>query len=118
MRLRLRKLRSPELDSSGNPCISYYDGGKLDSKYAKWTGAAWSIQTIDSTGNIGDYTSLALDSNDNPSISYNDYTNLDLKYAEWTGSAWSIQTVDSEVRVGDYTSISVGFKGPSLDKLL
>ena len=41
-------------------------------KYAEWTGSAWSIQTVDSEGRVGDYTSIALDSKGHPWISYYD----------------------------------------------
>ncbi|MEI7481806.1 MAG: FlgD immunoglobulin-like domain containing protein [Elusimicrobiota bacterium] len=98
------------LDSSNNPHISYYDGyhsANGDLKYAKWTGSAWSVQTVDSVGWAGYYTSIALDSGNNPHISYYDVTNGDLKYAKWTGSAWSIQTIDSVGDVGTYTSIAL-----------
>jgi len=59
------------------------------------SGWGWSIQTVDSDGEVGLYTSIALDSAGRPHISYCDWTNGDLKYAHWTGSYWEIQTVDS-----------------------
>jgi len=59
------------LDSSNNPHISYSDASNSDLKYAKWTGTAWSIQTVDSAlSSIGTSTSIALDSSNNPHISY------------------------------------------------
>jgi len=93
------------LDSNNHPHISYYDYSNGDLKYAEWTGSDWDIQTVDSNGNIGEYTSIDLDSNDHPHISYYDYSNYNLKYAEWTGSDWDIQTVDSTEDVGWDTSI-------------
>ena len=75
------------LDASGNPHISYYDNTNGALKYAsdrgfnpvskKWE---WRITTVDSTGDVGLFTSIALDSNGNPHISYYDDTNDDLKY--------------------------------------
>ena len=62
---------------------------------------------MDSTGDIGSYTSLALDSSGNPHISYHDSTNRDLKYARFDGSSWEIETVDSMGDVGNYVSIAL-----------
>jgi hypothetical protein len=78
------------LDEAGHPHISYYDGGyfappvieyRLDLKYARWDGAAWQIETVDSDGDVGDYSSLALDSAGRPHIGYHDTSHQDLKCA-------------------------------------
>ena len=92
------------LDGAGQPRISYRDVTNADLKYAAWNGSAWEIQTVDSTGSVGNYSSLALDKSGQPRISFQDDTNGDLKYAAWNGSAWEILTVDSDGSVGADTS--------------
>jgi methionine-rich copper-binding protein CopC len=99
------------LDSSGNPHISYYNetnGGLTgyDLKYAYYSGGAWHKSTVDSTGDVGGFNSIALDSSNNPHISYYDATNKKLKYASYTGSYWITQTADSG-NVGEYTSLKL-----------
>ncbi|MCK4444711.1 MAG: fibronectin type III domain-containing protein, partial [Thermoplasmata archaeon] len=86
--------------------ISYCDVYS-DLRYARWTGSAWNIETVDSLGIVGDHSSLALDSHDLPHIGYYDGTNDDLRYAKWNGSAWSIETVDSVGRVGRFASLAM-----------
>ena len=105
-------INSIALDSSNNPHISYFDYTNYDLKYAydgngdRDFSDEGEIQTVDSTGDVGDYTSLALDSSNNPHISYYDATNDDLKYAYYDGS-WHTETVDSTGNVGQYTSIAL-----------
>ena len=101
------------LDSFDYPHISYcvraYGTGDL--KYACWTGSSWDIQTVDSEGVVGSFSSLVLDSSGNPHISYFDNTNVALKYACWTGSTWEFQTVDSRGDVHGYTSLVLDSSG-------
>jgi hypothetical protein len=93
---------SLDLDSSGNPHISYGQGDGFNSDslgYAHWTGSAWITETVDSGFSVGRCSSLALDSNDRPYIAYKSnifYANYDLMYAYRTGSAWVTETVDSD----------------------
>jgi hypothetical protein len=100
------------LDSGNRPHISYskYDVTSRvcdDLKYAYYDGSFWQIETVDSAGDVGGYTSIALDSNNRPHISYYDATNDDLKYAYFDGSFWQIETVDSAEDVGEWTSIAL-----------
>ncbi|MDO8282507.1 MAG: PKD domain-containing protein, partial [Thermodesulfovibrionia bacterium] len=69
--------------------------------------AVWTIQTVDSTGDVGEDTSIAIDSSGKMHISYWNYTNRDLKYATNASGSWGITTVDSTGQVGEYTSIAV-----------
>jgi hypothetical protein len=104
------------LDAADRPHISYCRGehcgegyawgGSL--RYAHWTGDTWDVQTVDSDGYSGEYTSIALDSGGRPHISYYaGYPNVDLKYAWYDGADWRITTVDSEGFVGQYTSLAL-----------
>jgi len=43
-------------------------------KYAWWDGVSWQMETVDATGDVGDWTSRALDTEDYPHISYLDRT--------------------------------------------
>ena len=70
------------------------------------------IESIDTYGNVGHYTSIATDSNDNTHISYYDYTNEDLKYATDKSGSWVNITLDGDEwmdaeDVGEYTSIAI-----------
>ena len=77
------------IDSNGYVHISYYDCGELtggfctkgDLKYATNASGSWKTYTIDSEGDVGEWTSIAIDSNGKVHISYLDDTNNDLKYA-------------------------------------
>ncbi|MDO8281756.1 MAG: S8 family serine peptidase [Thermodesulfovibrionia bacterium] len=73
--------------------------------------AVWTIQTVDSVGDVGYYTSIAIDSLDKMHISYNDVTNLDLKYTTNASGSWVTTTVDSSGTVGYYTSIAIDSSG-------
>ena len=67
----------------------------------------WHIETVDSVGDVGAFTSLTLDSNYYSHISYTGDDDNCLKYAYWDGSSWNITYVDSGSMVGWHTSIAI-----------
>ena len=66
----------------------------------------WYTSTIDSAGNVGDYSSITVDSNNKVHISYRDISNQDLKYATNKSGSWITSTVDSSGTTGWDTSIA------------
>ena len=95
------------LDAEGHPHIAYYDrsairlGEEINNlKYARKSGSSWTIETVDSTGDVGKYASLALDSESNPRIAYNfsygekpRYSQI--RYASKSKGNWTIVTVST-----------------------
>jgi hypothetical protein len=72
------------LDSSDKPRISYYDLTNTMVKYARWTGATWSVENIGPAHvSYAGPTSIALDANNLPYIAHLDYVSgrCVLKYA-------------------------------------
>ncbi|MBN1954582.1 MAG: hypothetical protein JW900_05975 [Anaerolineae bacterium] len=97
------------LDAAGQPHITYYDGAL---QYAHYDGMAWSFSTVDGSGDVGYWNSLALDSNlsegqARPHVSYRDWSTNDLKYAYHDGTTWNSETVDSAGNVGGFTSLAL-----------
>jgi len=71
----------------------------------------WYVETVDNTGDAGEYTSIILDSQNQPHISYYGSSSDDLKYAKGTSSGWEIEIIDSVGNVGKYTSIALDGQG-------
>jgi hypothetical protein len=105
------------IDSNDAVHISYHDYSNHDLKYATCssgctTASNWDVVSVDTTGTVGQYNSIAIDSNDAVHISYHDVSNNDLKYATCSSGCttainWDDVSVDTTGNVGSYTSIAI-----------
>ena len=87
------------------PTIAYYNDTAADLELAERSGGVWSVSTVDSTGDVGRFPSLALDAAGDLHVAY--YQHLGgaagvIRYARRTGGAWAIADVDTlaDVRLG------------------
>ena len=107
------------LTAAGFPVISYYDQTNGDLKLAVCADATCSsgttILTIDSTGRVGQFTSLALATAGFPVVSYYDITNSGLKLAVCAdttcASGTTIRAIDSTANVGLGTALALTTAG-------
>ena len=75
------------------------------------------VNTVDSTGLVGEWTSIAIGTDGLGLISYFDRPNLDLKVAHCTNTACTTAataTVDNGGNVGQFTSVAIGTDGLGL----
>jgi len=100
---------SLDLDSSGNPHISYYDHKNDTLRYTYHNGTDWVDQslTVDDSNDNGKYNSIALDSSDHARIAYRNETSDDLELVTWSGTEWTREVVDSTNNVGSWASIAI-----------
>jgi len=95
------------------PAISYNVQGSLG--YAYIYNSSWYTRTVDSSANVGAYSSLAINSLGSARISYFDDNADDLKYAYWQiglPGHWVTEKVDGDgAIVGRYTSLALGSDG-------
>lgn len=73
--------------------------------------STWIIETVDSNGDVGMYSSLALDENNRAHIAYYDYSGSALKYATNASGSWQFATIDYADIVGEFASIALDSKG-------
>ena len=68
----------------------------------------WENFTVDSSADVGQYSSIAVDSNNELHISYYDVSSGNLKYASNSGGSWTNYPIDTTaVIVGRYTSLDL-----------
>jgi hypothetical protein len=106
------------IGSDGRPIVSYYDATATDLVVAYCNDAACAgsnetITTVDSTNNVGQFSSIAIGTDDLPIISYFDQTATALKVAHCNdvacvGANETITTVDNAADVGRFSSIAIG----------
>ena len=83
---------SHDLDSNGNPHITYIGQDSTRVRYVHWMDNVWNNYTIDVLEEAA-YVSLDLDSANKPHISYTDTVNFNLKYAYQIDSDWFYETL-------------------------
>ena len=68
----------------------------------------WLVETIDSDGAVGRYSSLALDSAGNPCIAYQEYyPYYRLKYAHYDGTDWNIEIVKEGSQIAGEIALDI-----------
>ena len=69
--------------------MTYYDYTNDNLEYMTYDGSSWSTPvSLDSTGYVGEDSSLAIDSNDNLHVTYYaDYPSYNLEYMTYDGSS-------------------------------
>lgn len=98
-----------KVDLSGRSHVAYYDPTTKDLVYGVKDGLAWTFETLDSLGDVGQNPALALDSGNNPYISYYDATNGRVKLAfKNSSNQWQTEVIAGVGNaVGSFSSIVI-----------
>jgi len=83
----------PITAENGIPMISYQDSN-YNLKFATLSGDQWVSSVIDSSDNVGEYSSIKTDQYGGIHISYYERYADNLKYANFDGSRWNTEYVD------------------------
>ncbi len=86
------------LDAEGSPALSYYNDRDGDLMFATFDGTSWTIETVESEGDVGKYSSLLVDGEGRAHLSYfvdaGDGSGT-IRYAVQDGQGWAIEDVAS-----------------------
>jgi FlgD Ig-like domain len=105
---------SMAIDAAGNVHLAYYNNnnGIGDAMYGLKVGNnAFTRQTIDATGNVGAYCSLALTQNGAPRVAYADFSNGQTRFAFKNGSSWETEPVDLSPTSGQFCALALDAAG-------
>lgn len=114
-------------DAVQAPWVSYYDETAGDLSVARYVGSsgtgctssAWTCTAIETTNDVGQFTSIAFDPSGAAWISYYDVTGQNLRVAQYVASsgtgcassAWTCTAVETTNSVGTDTSIAFDSAG-------
>ena len=81
------------IGSDDRPRVAYYDEAGSDLKFARWDGAQWRTEFVDTQADVGRHASLALDPlTDAPRIAYYNESGS-VWSAAWSGTSWTLEEV-------------------------
>lgn len=82
-------------DDAGFPHIFYHNAAAGDLRHAYISGAAWTSETIDSGGSVGEYADAIRCNTNKLCVCFKDSTSQNLKFAIGTAGSWTIEVADS-----------------------
>lgn len=93
-------------DDAGFPHIFYHNAAAGDLRHAYISGAAWTSETIDSGGSVGEYADAIRCNTNKLCVCFKDSTSQNLKFAIGTAGSWTIEVADSSADdVGSYCDL-------------
>lgn len=91
------------VDANGKLHLAWYDVFNYDAYYATNAGGSWSVQLLDSAGDVGYESEVAVGPDGNPVVAYLDYDNARLKLARFDGAQWNFTTFAGYYSMGDFS---------------
>lgn len=65
----------------GKPSLAYFSSASSDLRFARYNNSGWTITTVESAGDVGQYSSLKIAPDGQPAIAYMDYTSFFVRLA-------------------------------------